>query len=334
MLPTNPKAKDLVMHVEAYLSTVLQINAPMVNWPVEKSLPFYLQTRYSFWKTRLLGNECLLMVATGRARPTAQDLAKHMQKTGEKWAHDIVFVDETVSSLDRRRMIEHRIPFIIPGNQMYLPVLGIDLREHFRKLQPERLSLSPATQVYVLDAIYNPKDEPESPTIAAKRFGISKMTMTRAFDELEKANLGGLKMVGKERLLRFPVKGRHLWEAALPFLKSPVKKKVFLDGKSRKRQWLVSGINAFAEYSNLSPEEAGIFALDAEEFRRVVGSGVELTSRSPGPDWIEIESWAYPPGQFGKKGIADPLSVFLMFKDDQDERVQMSLAEMLKDMQW
>ena len=333
MLP-NSKDRVLVQRVEAYLAAVLQIHASMVKWPGEKLLPMFLRTRYAFWTGRLLGKETLLMLAMDHKNITAPDLVKHMHKTAEKWAHDIVFVDEAVSSLDRKRMIERRIPFIIPGNQMYLPFFGIDLREHFRKYRAEKSAFSPATQAYVLDALYNPKDDPDSPTIAAKRFGYSKMTMTRAFDELEKANLGELKVVGKERLLRFPVRGQRLWEAALPLLKSPVKKRVHIDGHSRKRNWSISGINALAKYSNLSPQEGDVFALDSAEFFRTLGSGIPTTARSPGPDWIEIESWVYPPGQFGKMGIVDPLSVFLMFKDDQDERVQMSLLELLKDMRW
>ena len=42
------------------------------------------------------------------------------------------------------QLVEQRVPFIVPGNQMYLPPLGLDFREHFRRLQAERPTPTPA----------------------------------------------------------------------------------------------------------------------------------------------------------------------------------------------
>ncbi len=334
MLVNQNNQDQLARRFETYLAEALSLNPKASKWPGEKSLPLFLRELYAFYRTRLLGVDTLLMMPKGDKEQTPAILVKHMQKVGEKWVHDLVFVNEAVSSLNRKRMIEQKISFVIPGNQIYLPILGMDLREHFRRIQAARTAVSPSTQVLVLDALYSPRNEPDTPTVSAKRFGYSTMTMTRAFDELEQAGLGEHTVNGKERRLRFPEKRMQLWESALPILKSPVKKKVYLDSMVPKGARWKSGLSALAEYSNLAQPEAEIFAVDAEEFKRIQKTAILETGRSPGPDWIGIELWSYAPGRFGKRGIADPLSVYLSLKDDEDERVQQALNELIRGMKW
>ena len=333
MLVNQKKTDQLVRRFEAYLREALGLDSRVAKWPGEKTLPLYLRELYVFYRARLNAEVLLLVPKTGDEQSPAT-LAKHMNKIREKWDHDLVFVNEAVSSLTRKRMIEQKIPFVIPGNQMYLPMLGVDLREYFRKMQSARTALSPATQVLILDALYHPKIEADTPTVSAKRFGVSTMTMTRAFDELDHVGLGEHTVNGKERRLRFPGKPIELWEAALPFLKSPVKKTTYIGSHLPSGNRLKSGLSALAEYSYLSQPETGMFAVEADEFRRIRKTEIQEWTRSPGPESMGIELWSYPPSRFGRKGVADPLSVYLSLKEDGDERVQAALKDLLKGMKW
>ncbi|MDB5047245.1 MAG: hypothetical protein JWO30_316 [Fibrobacteres bacterium] len=327
------KTDRLAKLFEAYLDNALILHPKTYGWPGEKSLPIYLRELYAFYRTTLLNTDTLLMVLKAEEQ-TPATLAKHMQKVREKWAHDIVFVNESVSSLNRKRMIEQKIPFVIPGNQMFLPMLGVDLREHFRKMQVPRLVFSPSTQVLVLDALYHGNESGYTPTESAKRFGYSTMTMTRVFDELEQAGLGEHTVHGKERRLRFPEKGRMLWDVALPFLKSPVKKKTYIESHLGKKSRVKSGLSALAELSNLSHPDVETFAVQLDEWHSIQNSGIQFHANSPGPDLMGIELWAYPPNRFGRKGIADPLSVYLSLRNSDDERIQASLNELIQGMRW
>jgi len=42
-----------------------------------------------------------------------------------------------VSSFERKRLINHRVSFIVPGKQLYLPFLAVDLRESFRTVDAD-----------------------------------------------------------------------------------------------------------------------------------------------------------------------------------------------------
>ncbi len=125
-------------------------------------------------------------------------------------------------------MIEQKVPFIVPGNQMYLPMLAIDLREHFRRIREESPTFSPSTQVVVLHALLRAAGHVLIPAEMAPRLAYSAMTMTRAFDELETANLAEVTVRGRERCLRFTGGRKEIWGNALPFLRSPVSKRLLV----------------------------------------------------------------------------------------------------------
>ena len=333
-LVNQNKVIRLVHQFAAYLEEALNLQSKAKKWDKEKALPLFLQDLFAFYETKLLDTKTLLMIAKGKGEQTPATLAKQMLKVREKWHHDLVFVNEAVSSLYRKRMVAQKIPFVIPGNQMYLPLLGIDLREHFKKIQIARASFSPSTQVMVLDAIYNRRGVRYTPTESAKYFNYSTMTMTRVFDELEQAGLGEHTVRGKERCLRFPEKGKALWEAALPFLKTPVKRRIFASGPIKKSTKVLSGLSALAAYSNLSEPEIAVFAVDLEEWKWIQKNEIEVATTSPGLEETEIEMWSYSPNRFAKKGIADRLSIYLSIKNSDDERIQSAKEETLRGMEW
>jgi hypothetical protein len=86
-------------------------------------------------------------------------IKEHFQQIQKNWDGFIIYAQSTLSSYNRKPLLEHAIPFIIPGNQMYLPHLGIDLREHFRKLHKKDRTFSPATQAVIIYALVCQKDE-------------------------------------------------------------------------------------------------------------------------------------------------------------------------------
>lgn len=327
------KYERLTGRLETYLTEILHLQGKAGKWTGEKNLPLFLREQYAFYRLRLLNRDTVLMLPKGKEELTPATVAQHMRKVRDKGVEDPVLVTEAVTSLHRKRLIEQQIPFIVPGNQLYLPMLGMDLREHFRSLRAAKPGFSPATQVLVLDALYHPRQEVDTPTAAAGRLGYSVMTLTRAFDELEQAGLGEHTVKGKERRLAFPDKPLHLWESALPFLKKPVNKFRYTASRLPAGTGFKAGLSALSEYSQLSPPETESVAVDAEAYRGLMKTAL-LEAHHPGPGAQCIELWAYPPARFGKKGIADPLSVYLSLKHEEDERIQQALRELLRGMKW
>ena len=203
-------------------------------WKGQGELPFFLVNRYSFYETTLLEQACILMIAKANADLTPTAIKKHWELVQQKCGGLCIVIQQGVSAYNRARLIGHHIPFIVPGNQMYLPDLGIDLREHFRKLRTSSLkSFSPATQAVVIYALLHGTNERFIPSELAKKLKYTPMTMTRAFDELQAANIGEISHKGRERWWLFAGSKRELWEQTRPLMRTPVKYKTWLFQKPK-----------------------------------------------------------------------------------------------------
>jgi len=239
-----------------------------------------------------------------------------------------------VTAYNRKRLIEQKVPFIVPGNQMYLPMLAIDLREHFRRIREEAPTFSPSTQVVALHALLRDAGEVLIPVELAPQLGYSAMTMTRAFDQLETAHLAEVTVRGRERCLRFVGGRKEIWEKALPFLRSPVSKRLFIRRTKEEESAIRAGLTALAHFSMLAPPEYTIYALSREDWKALRQRHKTIEVPTQDPDASEIEVWWYPPALFAENGIVDPLSLYLSLKEDRDERTETALEEMMEKFKW
>ncbi|MBT8373616.1 MAG: hypothetical protein KJN80_01755 [Deltaproteobacteria bacterium] len=140
--------EQLVTNFKRYLKETLDINVRPKQWP--ETLPIFLRNMYVFLEVRILGLPCLIMAAKDRAEQTPATIQKHMLQVRKKWPDEVIYVQQKVTSYNRKRLIQNKIPFVVPLNQMYLPFLGIDLREHFKDIRETEANFSPSTQVVVL----------------------------------------------------------------------------------------------------------------------------------------------------------------------------------------
>jgi DNA-binding transcriptional ArsR family regulator len=324
----------LIRDFEQYLSEVLRIASNPRKWEGEKTLPYLLRDLYEFYQAHLLDTSCLLMVARDESSQTPVAVRKHLALVSKNWDGEVVYVQKSVSAYNRKRLIEQKVPFVIPGNQMFLSALGIDLREHFRRSIGTSSHVSPSTQVVVLYAILRTTTETLTPSRLAKLLGYTRMTLTRALDELQATGLGTVEIRGRERILRFVDDGQTLWEHARIFLTSPVKKRLWIQRLHGNRRGVQAGLTALAHYSMLAAPDQPVYAISTEEWKAVKQTGdiIELPGPEPYADQLEI--WNYPPKLFAANDVVDRLSLFLSLQDTTDERVESALETMMERMPW
>ena len=320
--------------LERYLHDALGVAVTATLWRGRERLPHFLKELYVFAETDLLGVPCLLVVDTSPAEQSPAAIRKHMDLLRTKQNADVIYVRASVTAYNRKRLMEQKVPFIVPGNQMYLPMLAIDLREHFRRLRSESPTFSPSTQAAVIHALLRGTEQVFIPLEMAKRLGYSPMTMTRAFDELEAANLGEVTVSGRERCLRFTGSRQEIWTKTQAFLRSPVSKRLFIRQTKNGAGGTRAGLTALAQYSMLAPPAYTTYALSREEWKllRQRHKAVEVPDQEP--DAHEIEVWSYPPALFAERDVVDRLSLYLSLKDNHDERIESSLEEMMRKLGW
>jgi hypothetical protein len=320
--------------IARYIGETLAVEVAPTPWRGRDRLPPFVKELYRFAQIRLLGKDCLLMFDVDQGERSPATVRKHMDLIQKKCDAAIIYVRPQVTAYNRKRLIEQKVPFIVPGNQLYLPMLGLDLREHFKRLRSERPTLSPATQALVLHTLLHGAGDVLIPAELAGRLGYSAMTMTRAFDELEAVQLGEIFMRGRERCLRFGKDRRDLWKKAEPFLRSPVTKRLFIQRATLRSPAILAGLAALARYSMLAPPAHAVHALSRADWKLVRQRHKVVEIREPDVDTQEIEVWSYRPALLADGHRVDPLSLYLSLRGSHDERVEGALEEMMRTLPW
>lgn len=325
---------NLVRQLESYLKEVLGVSVAARTWESGSRLPVFLREGYAFYEVRILDTPCLLVVSREGDEKTPVTIRKQLEHVRARWNGEVVFVAPAISSYNRKRLVEQRVQFVVPGNQMYLPSLGIDLREHFRKMRIGTRPISPSTQAVILHALWSPRGKDHTPSGLADCLDYSAMTMTRVFDELEAAGLGKIVTKGRERRLRFPESKEELWNRAREHLRDPVRKRLWVEPFPLSGQAPLAGITALAHYSALAAPAQPVVAMSAGNWK-VARQRKEFRELPyAAPDSVEIELWHYDPQLFATEGVVDRLSLYLALRESNDERVESALDTMMKAFPW
>ena len=137
---TRPVADALQRNLE----DTLHIPARIAALEHTLSLPSFLSRMYRLHEGHMVGRR-FIFLATIDNSATPSDIAKHVALVRSAVDAIVVFVAPWLSAHNRARLIGKWIPFVVPGNQLYIPDLAIDLRERFRTPKPRCVvGLSPA----------------------------------------------------------------------------------------------------------------------------------------------------------------------------------------------
>jgi hypothetical protein len=249
----------------------------------------------------------------------------------------VAYVTGALASYERKRLIEQKVPFIVPGNQLYLPDLGMDLRQYFRQRSPRSgTEFSPATQAMLIAILLRkPWHADWQPAEVVAGLGYTAMTLSRAVRELLAAGLATAHDKARTRWLRTTQAPRDTWERAKPLLRSPVRRRVWADPSPQLQlpQVRLAGLSALARYSLLSEPQRPVYALSPVQWRARAQSGLN-TLPEPGPDSFECQLWSYSPTLIPDSPTVDPLSLTLSLQDETDERVQLALGELGEHFPW
>lgn len=328
---------DSTSHLfERYLFENLGIPALLSPWEKERLLPRFFQDLYRVYICQLLGHPSLVLAKQSDEEISPAKLEKHVRKVREfEPDANVVYLHTLISTFNRKRLIERKIAFVVPGKQMYLPFLGVDLREFLRKRQMEKPTrFKPSTQAVFLAVLYSRPGDVITSSMLAEKLKYSRMTMSRALDEIEAVGLVTVFSKGRNRVLRVPESREHLLTEGLLYLISPVKKRLKISGGISLTGLVPSGETALCTYAMLSESVHPVYAVSPETWKnKEQTENPEFLSVHEG-DSMEIEVWKYSPDLFARKNAVDPLSLYLSLKHVQDERVEIALDYLLKESLW
>jgi hypothetical protein len=329
--------EPLDIAVKEYLTEVLPIREIEIrSYAGVESLPYFLRDAYDVRELSLRGARLVMAMQRAGEKASLANVRTQLQKMEAITGLPVVYVAPAMASYERKRLIEHHVAFLVPGNQLYLPDLGLDLREHFRKPRlVDEEALSPSAQAIVIAALVRrPWRDECGATELAGPLGYTAMTWSRATREIAGTGIADVQVAGRSRQLKFTHGPRETWDRIRPRLRSPVKRTVWVSPAPEQtplaRQ---AGLSALAAQSMLTAPRTTCYAFDLAGWKAALHRGWK---EHPGHDAgaSEVQIWAYNPGILENSPYVDQLSLWLSLQATSDERVQSALDELMETLPW
>ena len=299
-------------------------------------LPFFLTEKYEIREGRLLGRPALLLGVEGRDLDAPTTSAKHMALVRGALGLPVVLVTDALSAHGRQRLIQSSVNFMVPGNQLFLPEFGTDLREHFRAAErPVLEQLTPAAQVIVLAKLLGEDLDGLTPKALADRFQYTPMSAGRAVDELKQRDLIDVTPRGRERRIGFDQDPGRLWRTARPLLQSPIRATRAVGDWPAGISAPAAGETALSIYTDMGPPRQPVVAVTSRSWKGLVYDH-DLSPADPhDPGATEVQSWSYDPRiLIHASPVVDRISLYLTLQDRHDDRVREAADALLEPFPW
>lgn len=322
-----------IEHTEHYLRGTLHAPVRLELWREASALPAYLKQRYEFFEGRV-GDVSVLFLQDAE-EPVPGAAKKHRDALRPYWTGPVAFTFERISPRTRQRMVSEGLSFVVPDNQIYLPELGVNLRERYQARVQVLERLRPSAQVLLLHVLADWPHASHTPSEAARRLGYTAMAMGQALSQLENAQLVSVRKRGRERLFDLAGAPADIWLKAQPLLVSPVIRTHYVLGDTAAAHTMpAAGLSALAQYSELAEPNVPVVALDRAKAKSLLETRGVQELPTADEATVEVEVWAYDPALLSDGPAVDRLSLYLALREDPDERVGSTLDQMIRGVTW
>ena len=221
-------------------------------------------------------------------------------------------------------MLREHIPFIVDGKQIYLPFMAVYLQERGDAESQSFETILPSAQMLLLYYIYRGCGEmPASEAVG--KLELTPTSISRATKQLEKMDLICSKECGINKILYTESNPKDLFLKAKDHLDNPVKRSIYVPRSDYVESQLSGGYSALSEYSMINPP--AVRTVSVGSISRWESSSTKTLLH--GEEQCEIELWRYDPLKLSSGKSVDPLSLALSLRDDNDERIEDAVDEML-----
>ena len=331
---------EFAKYLRDYVADTLHRLTSLSPWERASSLPKFLSNRYKFFAGQIAGQPCLFAADVGDANATPAEITKQLSRVQDSFPGLVIYAARHLNSDRRARLIATGQPFVIPGNQLYIPQLALDLREFYRA-RPKRSSeqLTPVAQAVLFYSIlfdYQLRSDKNkrTPSCLARALYYSAMSVGRAFEELEDAGLANVTRHGRTKQIHVSSDGRSLINNARQMLRKPAKSTKYVRGALAIPPMKVAGESALSNTTGISSPELPVYAMHSGDWASTsIANNLTIVDYEYKAD-AELELWHYRPDVLSDYDVVDPLSLYAQFWDDPNERIAMAAEEALDHVSW
>lgn len=304
-----------------YIGSTLGLTVTCMPWAHINNMPYFITERYDIQKVSI-GPAQALMLKLKTDLPPVNTLQKHIARIQKGERLPVLIELETISKYRRDALIKARIPFVVPGKQLYLPFLGAVLNERCDPEAESAEKLLPSAQVLFFYYLYSNQDRIYM-NQAVKELPYSAMSVSRASRQLIQTGLFEERKEGVQKLLIARYTREEMFSRMRPGLIDPVKRRIYVALDTVPEQCRVAGLSAMAHYSMLNEPALHCYAADVSA--KLDGA----TTLADTEQQAQIEIWKYDPAILSKDNWVDPLSLVMSLRDNPDERTEEAIETLL-----
>ena len=291
-----------------------------------KHLPNFIATRYRLQMVSM-NDQRMIFLYPKTELEQIEVLKKHIARIQNNENLPVVLVLKELSFRRKEYLIREKIPFIVDGKQIYLPLMAVYLQERCSAEKKPREEILPSAQMLLLHFIYGGAQE-LSTSQAAKNLELTPTSISRASKQLEEMGLLHIRKAGVQRIMQSEDPPKVLFQKAEEKLLNPIKRTVYIPKEFVGTDLLESGYSALAEYSMLNAPNVRCYAAE----RISQWKDVMTNSLHDSQVQVAVEMWRYDPRKLSTRNIVDELSLALALREDADERVEEAVEEMLNEL--
>lgn len=295
---------------------------------VLNNLPLGIVGAYDFYVIEILGRRFLLGgIGENEDDLPPNVLAKQRDVLQKKTGMIPIFIFDRMASYNFPRYTKKNLNIVVGNRQVFLPSLFLiaEKESPVKRVKEEKIPV--AFQLMVLYHLQKEKLDGLTMRELAERLNISYATVNRAIRWMvahEFVQLSG----GKEKIIQFAYQGKELWENAVSYFVNPIEFIAYTSELAKIDKALISEQNALAEYTLLNGGPQRI-AISKDVYKDIKG---QVNWNQFGDYGVEV--WKYDPRLLSENGTVDRLSLYLLLKDYEDERVQIELENMMNEIVW
>lgn len=165
-----------------YLHEIFGLDVKIENWSGKNKLPLYLRNKRDYFVLSIDKAQSILM-KNSSGNFNVSVFEKEIKEIEKFSGMTVVLWLDAVSTYQRNALIKNKISFIVPNSQIYIPALGMCLKELCAGKREKVEKISPTTQFLLLYFIYQKQHEEKSLSELAKYLNLSAMSVSRAVQD-------------------------------------------------------------------------------------------------------------------------------------------------------
>lgn len=316
------------MALQAYLQEVLGENVTITHYDNVSKLPLFLTNEYVFSQAKLHDIDCVLLKLNAK-RIIPEKIQKHIMKIKTYGDQKPVLIFENLRLSQRKKLVMARIPFIVPNYQIYLPFICLDFSEMKVLEVPKMNRFSAMTQQLFL-YLLSLNDSEVQTRLVAEYLNMAYATANRCIRQFVEE--GFIIETGSATRKRYHrIEKKELWNKGKSFLISPIARELFLKAIPANLNAILSGDSALSKVTMINDLDGSVYAASKKDSEAIPKELIIHPYDLEEHHYYKLEVWRYDPSIFAREGIVDPFSMYAIYSEANDQRIEIELEELIEE---